>query len=96
MTSLRDDVIAVLKRDIYADASGLAPAVIAHHLGGFETAADAIIQAITTRLTSEEAVREAARELFAIGPRGTPLARETASALVCIQAAIGRATHDVA
>lgn len=51
-------LIETLQSRIYADATGLTPAVIGHHLFGFEQAADAIL----SRLTAAEAGREEAEK----------------------------------
>jgi hypothetical protein len=59
MRSLEQDIEAIAKREIYADATGLAPAVIGHHLFGFDAAARAIIALLRDRLLSDEAVEAA-------------------------------------
>ncbi|WP_089177176.1 hypothetical protein [Bosea sp. AS-1] len=46
-------LIQILRDTIKVDASGLAPAVVAHHIMGFEEAAQRILQALRPGSTGE-------------------------------------------
>lgn len=46
-TKMREEVEAILRRRIKVDATGLAPAVIGHHVLGFDEAADALLPLLT-------------------------------------------------
>lgn len=87
MTSLYDEVTQLIMN--CGDRAG--------HIVVAGPTADAIIQAITTRLTSEEAVEAGA--IASAAPLWDRLTDETKAAHAdntrrAIQAAIGRATHD--
>lgn len=43
---MREKIAELIRHHVYADATGLSPAVIGYHLGGFEEAADAVLAAL--------------------------------------------------
>lgn len=54
---IRQEIEAILRNCIKVDASGLAPAVVGHHVTGFAEAADAILPLITTARKEAEQLR---------------------------------------
>lgn len=96
MTSLRDDVAAMLDPLPWSDNWSNMPKLRQERKDASLAEADAIIQTITTRLTSEEAVEAFHATFERFGQLGALKCQRISDdhARAVIQAAIGRATHE--